>query len=142
MDCDGDGAAGSAEQHVYSYKGATDGDQKVCGLYDASFPDGNQSATPSLGWPIDFAQGGVPLSTLKVTVTDVTSFLAPVRYVGSNTGTSPGDVRWDIMPGKGVFSTDVNVSDLTALIAGASGSPPMLGGVRAFNGPVCPWPQP
>jgi len=31
------------------------------------------------------------------------------------------------------------VNDLTALLAGSSGNPPMLGGARAFNGPACPW---
>lgn len=139
-DCDGDGAKGSAENHVYAYKVALNGDQKVCGLYDTAFPDAGQTASPSLGWPIDFVQGGIPNSTLKVTVTDLTSFLAPVRYLGTNTGARPGDVRWDVTPGKGLFSTDINVSDLTALIAGGTGSPPMLGGTMAFNGPSCPWP--
>jgi hypothetical protein len=57
--------------------------------------------------------------------------------------TAPGqpafDKRWDLSPGRGVFTTMINVTDLTALIAGSSGNPPMLGGVRAFNGPSCPW---
>jgi hypothetical protein len=140
MDCDGDGAPGSAEQHVYSYKSATDGDQKVCGLYDASFPDAGQPGTPSLGWPVDFVQGGIPDSTLLINLQDLTSFLAPVRYMGSNVGTRPGDVRWDLDPGKGTLTTDINLQDLTKLLAGPSAYPPMLGGERAFNGPTCPWP--
>jgi hypothetical protein len=39
---------------------------------------------------------------------------------------------------RALFDAKVNI-DLTALIAGASGFPPMLGGVKAFNGPACPW---
>ncbi len=65
------------------------------------------------------------------------------RYLNTNVGTHPGDVRWDLVPGKGPFLKDINIQDLTALIAGQTGFPPMLGGkgtVKAFNGPVCPWP--
>ncbi len=48
-------------------------------------------------------------------------------------------MRWDLTPGKGVFLTDINIQDLTAMLAGPSGNPPMLGGTRAFGGPVCPY---
>jgi hypothetical protein len=34
---------------------------------------------------------------------------------------------------------DINIEDLTALLAGPSGFPPILGGGRAFDGPVCPY---
>jgi hypothetical protein len=58
--------------------------------------------------------------------------------------TSPGqptfDKHWDLIPGRGVFNNMVNVTDLTALVAGPSGYPPMLVGLRALNGPNCPWP--
>ncbi len=43
------------------------------------------------------------------------------------------------MPGKGIFPTDINVLDMTALIAGVTGNPPMLNGQRAFN-QTCPLP--
>lgn len=128
------------ENHVYAYKGATDGDQKVCGLYDLTFPDPAQPGTPSLGWPVDLVQGGVPDSTLTITLQDLTSFLAPVRYLGSNVGTRPGDIRWDIHPGPGDLTTDINLTDLTTLLVGSAATPPMLAGARAFAGPACPWP--
>jgi hypothetical protein len=31
----------------------------------------------------------------------------------------------------------INISDLSTLLAGATGFPPMLGGSRAFNGAAC-----
>ncbi len=139
-DCDGDGYTGAVENHVYSYNGQLTGDQKVCQHYDLAFPDPAQTAKPSLGWPSDFASGGIPNSTARITITDITSFLAPVRYLGTNVGTHTADVRWDLVPGKGILPTDINIQDLTALIVGTSGFPPMLGGAKAFNGPACPWP--
>jgi hypothetical protein len=34
---------------------------------------------------------------------------------------------------------DINIEDLTALLAGSSGFPPMLASARAFDGPTCPY---
>jgi hypothetical protein len=142
FDCDGDGYTGDAEDHVFSYVAQTDGDQKVCGEYDTGFVnlDPNQtSATPSLRWPSDLVTGSIPDSTLKVNIADLASFVAPVRYLGNNVGTNPGDVRWDISPGPGLLPVDINVLDLSLLVAGPTGNPPMFGGARAFAGPTCPW---
>ncbi|MFQ5473713.1 MAG: hypothetical protein ACE5FA_12630, partial [Dehalococcoidia bacterium] len=87
-------------------------------------------------WPADFRSGGVPDSTNRITILDITSFIAPVRYFETDVGTNPGDVRWDLVPGKGVLLTDINITDMVSLIIL---SPPMLGGVRAFGGPPCPF---
>ena len=38
-----------------------------------------------------------------------------------------------------IAGTWIDVTDLTAMLAGATGFPPMLGGERAFDGPDCPW---
>jgi hypothetical protein len=143
FDCDGDGYTGAQEDHVYSYVGQTDGDQKTCQEYDLSHPNPNADIKPSLRWPSDFNKyQGVLDSFNRIDVLDLTSFMAPVRYIGTDVSTNPSDVRWDLRPGPEIFGTDINVADLTALIApGAStGAPPMLGGVRAMGGPVCPWP--
>lgn len=144
FDCDGDGYTGAAEDHVFSYDGQTNGDQKTCQEYDSDFSslDPNQTAaTPSLRWPSDFRTGSVPNSTNKINILDLASFVAPVRYFGTNVGAHPADVRWDISPGKGPLAVDINVLDLAALTApgAVTGAPPMLGGVRAFLGPECPW---
>lgn len=144
FDCDGDGYTGAAEAHVYSYVPQADGDQKTCMEYDLSHPNPNADTKPSLRWPSDFSKTtGILDSLNRINVLDITSFLAPVKYMGTDVGTNAGDVRWDLVPGKGIFPTDININDLTSLIAGASGSPPMLGGARAFGspGPLCPWPE-
>jgi len=120
LDCDGDGYPGSAETNVFPT--VTLRDQDPCGL---------------TAWPADLYTGGIPDSTNRINVTDLTSFIAPDRRLNTNPGDTVFDVRWDIAPGTGPFSNVINVTDLTSLITVL---PPMLGGVRAFNGPTCPWP--
>jgi hypothetical protein len=84
------------------------------------------------GWPAELWDAG--LSAGKLDVQDLTSFLVPTRRLG----TSPGDldylVRYDLVPGKGILSTFINIQDLTNLLVLA---PPMFGGQRAFNH-TCP----
>ena len=123
-DCDGDGFTGNAEDNVFG--AGTLRDQDPCGVS---------------AWPADFISGGIPNSTNRLTVTDLTSFLAPARHLNTSPGDSGFDVRWDLTPGKGLFTTVINVNDLTSLLAGPTGNPPMLLGARALNGPSCPWPQ-
>jgi hypothetical protein len=140
FDCDGDGYKGSGEDHVYLYLPQTNGDQKMCQEYDLSHPNPNADIKPSLRWPSDFNKATSPLNSFnRITINDLTTFLAPVRYFGTDAGDNPGGVRWDLSPGPSLFTTDINIVDLTALIAGSTGNPPMLGGAGAFGGPVCPW---
>jgi hypothetical protein len=91
-------------------------------------------------WPSDFVAGGFPDSTDRVNVLDIVSFIAPVRRLNTSPPEAEYADRWDLVPGAGLFPEVINVTDLTSLIAGSSGNPSMLGGVRAFNGPECPWP--
>ncbi|HET9477224.1 MAG TPA: hypothetical protein VFP63_07030 [Dehalococcoidia bacterium] len=95
---------------------------------------------PSPSWPSDFVSGGIPNSTDKITVQDLTSFLAPVRRLDTSPGNPNFNSRWDINPGRGIFANMIVVSDLTALIAGSSGFPAMFSGAKAFNGPTCTGP--
>jgi hypothetical protein len=140
FDCDGDGFTGTGEAHVYSYLPQTDGDQKTCQQYDLTHPNPNADIKPSLRWPADFNKAtGVLNSFNRIDVLDLTSFLAPVKYIGTNVGTNPSDIRWDLRPGPEIFGVDINAADLTSLLAGVTGNPPMLGGVKAMNGPACPW---
>ncbi|HSP56310.1 MAG TPA: thrombospondin type 3 repeat-containing protein, partial [Dehalococcoidia bacterium] len=89
-------------------------------------------------WPSDLVSGGIPNSTDKVNITDLTNFLAPIRRLGFNPGQVGFNSRWDLSPGPSMFPSWINVSDLTALLAGSSGMPPMFGGsTRAFSGPAC-----
>ncbi|HSP55517.1 MAG TPA: sialidase family protein [Dehalococcoidia bacterium] len=121
LDCDGDGYTGSAESSIFAP--ATAADQYPCG------PD---------GWPSDLFSA--PPGDNRVTVLDLTSFLAPVRRLNTNPGDSGFSRRWDLTPGAGAFPSDINLSDMTALLAGPTAFPPILAGARALGGPPCPWP--
>jgi len=99
------------------------------------YPCGNVS------WPLDFdSTTPIPNSINRISITDITSFLVPVRHFGSSVGDPEYDPRWDLIPGKGIFADDINIQDITAMITGTTGNPPMLGGARAFGGPECPLP--
>lgn len=117
LDMDSDGFDRTIEEYVGT--GAQD-------------PCGNE------GWPADLFTGG--FSNNDLDLQDLTSFLAPVRRLDTSPG-SPGDanfsVRWDLVPGPGLFSKYVNIQDLTALLVLHA---PMHEGARSFGGPACPWP--
>lgn len=133
FDCDGDGYNGAAENHVYTP--SIQGDQDPCGTNNSPPTD-----PPSpIGWPADLAGGGIPDSDNRITIQDIVSFLAPIRYLDTNVGDNTGDVRWDLAPGPGIFLTDINIQDLVTLI---TIKPLMLGGVKAYGspGPTCPFP--
>jgi hypothetical protein len=116
-DCDRDGWMGDDEELIF---GEADHDQDPCG--------GN-------GWPADL-DAAAPFSDNRIELLDVTSFLAPVRRINTNPGDPDFSSRWDLAPGKGLFSSAINIQDITTLTAF---EPPMLG-VRAFDGPSCPYP--
>jgi hypothetical protein len=99
-------------------------------------------AAPSPSWPSDLVSGSIPNSTDKITIGDLTSFLAgPAgRRMDSSPGNAAFSPRWDLTPGRGLFGQWININDLTALLAGTSGFPGMFGGLRAFNGPACTGP--
>jgi hypothetical protein len=96
---------------------------------------------PSPSWPSDLVSGGAPLdSTDRINVLDITSYLVPRRL-----DTSPGDAnyseRFDLAPGLTFpFTEWIAVNDLTTLLAGSQGFPPMFGAMKAFNGPLCTGP--
>ena len=113
-DDDGDGYADTAEAHVGTVA------QERCGTG---------------GWPADLNPLG--MSANRLDVLDFTSYLAPVRRLGTDLAALPGNERWDLAPGKGPFSTDINVTDLLSVV---TNSPSWNGGARAFNGPPCPGP--
>ncbi len=89
------------------------------------------------GWPSNVFDSGT--SANKLDVQDLVSFIAPIRHLNTSPGNPNYSARWDLVPGKGIFPEFINVQDMTALIAGTTGSPPMFNGQRAFN-KVCPFP--
>jgi hypothetical protein len=128
FDCDGDGFKGTAEAHVYFPSTVADQDPCGSGVIPPTVPP------LPLGWAPDLIGGG--FSGNRVNTQDLATFLGPVRYYNTDVGTNSGDRRWDILPGSGVLTFDINIQDLATV---ATFVPPMLG-VRAFNGPVCAWP--
>jgi hypothetical protein len=90
-----------------------------------------------IGWPADLASGGVPSSTNKINIGDLTSFIAPVRRLDTSPGDPGYDGRWDVVPGNSGQAKDINSVDYNYV---ANFAPAMLGSVRAHNGPPCPWP--
>jgi CSLREA domain-containing protein len=113
-DCDGDGYVGTAEGNVST------GDQDPCG---------------GTGWPSDLAPGGLQPNALNIQ--DLGSFLVPVRRIGTSPGDPGFNARWDLVPGA-VIGKHIAVTDIAATVVGASGNPPMFGGLRAY-GRTCPW---
>jgi uncharacterized protein YkwD len=119
-DFDGDGFANATEVALATNFAAD------CGNFDTSKP-----GAPSLNWPADLASGA---SANKVDLSDVISFIAPVRRINTSPGQPAFDARWDLSPGSGAFQGTINIQDITAL---ATVAPPMFGGAKAFNGPSC-----
>jgi hypothetical protein len=91
---------------------------------------------PGTGWPNDFVSGGIPLSTDRTNILDLTSFLAPMTKLNTRPDAAPPagaifDVRYDMVPGQtigGAASPWIQINDLTALLAGPPGFPAMFGG--------------
>jgi hypothetical protein len=94
-----------------------------------------QTAIPSSGWPLDLVSAGIPNSTDKANILDLTSFLAPVRRLDARPPQGNFDQRWDLSPGPAIGNNWVQINDLTSLVAGTSGFPPMNGGLKVFGQP-------
>jgi hypothetical protein len=114
-DMDSDGFSRTVEEHVGTNS------QVPCGVS---------------GWSADFVEQGL-LGNNRLDIVDLNSFLAPVRYLDTDIGEISGNVRWDIVPGPGLFIKDINIADFTKLLTLFA---PMQEGERSFNGPPCPWP--
>jgi hypothetical protein len=158
-DDDGDGYSEDAESGTPLCTGSADDDSdgtvndgcpggpaKVGAFSEAEFKIGTSGmarcgtgnvVNPSPSWPSDFVSNGIPSSTDRVTIIDVTSYIAPTRRLDTSPGDAAFSSRWDLVPGKGLFSKFIGINDLTSLIAGASGNPTMFGGAKAFNGATC-----
>jgi len=115
-----------------------DGCPQVGTYAEGQFNIGTSPQAPcGTDWPSNVFNSGP--SANKLDVQDVISFVAPIRRMGTNPGDPNFSSRYDLVPGKGILATWINLNDLTALIAGTTGFPPMFNGARAF-GHVCPIP--
>ncbi|MEX2502723.1 MAG: FG-GAP repeat protein, partial [Trueperaceae bacterium] len=157
-DCDGDGYNGAAENGAPLCGNGVNDDENVAsgsddGLVDDGCPGGpaqvgtyseaqfNIGITDQDPCGADWAADLVPLDPVsynRLNVLDLSTYVSLVRRLNMRPGDSGFDARWDVVPGPaapGGFWIDV--LDLTQIVQLA---PPMLGGVRAFQGPDCPWP--
>lgn len=99
---------------------------------------GNPSTTPpiySQAWPADLSYSA-PFSENRVDILDLTTYIAPVRRLGSSLGDAAYHRRWDVVPQSTAGGAWINVEDLTFLVYV---TPPMLNGARAWNAD-CPLP--
>jgi len=132
-DCDGDGYMGSTEKHVYGVAN-TVADQDPCGTNVIP------PTTPATakGWPSDLR--GDSFNVNRVNIQDLGTFVAPVRRIETYPGHPNFHLRWDLKPMTPIGVAHINLLDLNALVNDPiTGYPPMLGGQKAFGGPVCPW---
>jgi hypothetical protein len=120
-----------------------DGCPLVGSVSEASFRigTGDQDPCGNNGWPSNLYDNPTPpFETVnELTIQDITSFVAPERRLGTAPGDASYSARYDLLPGPGVLPTHINIQDITALLAGSTGNPPMLGGARAYGG-ACPFP--
>lgn len=119
-DDDGDGFSNATEQHVGTNLSA------ACGN-----PDLTKPGHPSLSWPADLVTTtGLGL----INMSDLTSFVSPVRRLNTSPGDPGYDQRWDLLPGKGPLTETINVMDLSQLV---TLRPPMFFGQPVLGGPSC-----
>ncbi len=115
-----------------------DGCQVEGGYSEAQFKIGTMQWDPcgQNAWPADLVSTGI--STNKVDIVDLGSFVAPFRRIGTAPNQLGFNSRWDVVPGQPLAGAWINLVDLGAFVSGAPGFPPMLGGARAFNA-TCPF---
>jgi hypothetical protein len=113
QDGDGDGFADQVELHVGT------GPLAPCGVS---------------GWPADLEDA--PPSDNRVDLIDLGSFFAPLQRFNVSPGAPGYNVRWDLSPGAGASSTQLNLQDLGAVL---TTTPAMLNGGPALNS-ECPYP--
>jgi hypothetical protein len=82
------------------------------------------------GWPADLYPDGDSANTLDIL--DILSFVAPDRRLETNPGDAFYDPRWDLSD-VNTFGWAISIEDLTALLGGTTGAPPMFGGQVAFG---------
>lgn len=120
-DSDGDGFSAAEEQAI----GTSPTDS--CGE-----PDTGKPGSPSRSWAADLASTGA--SANRIDVTDISSFITPLRRLGTSPGDAAFDVRWDIVPGYNGLTDQINMLDLTQMVIFTV---PNFGNQRAFGGQAC-----
>lgn len=106
---------------------------KACITDSVNEVDNTKTTRPSKTWPADLNTATAGLNSFnKINLLDLSSFTSPVRRLNTSTSSTNFDKRWDLNADGKINIIDMNI--INAL------TPPMLNGVRAFNGPSCPLP--
>jgi hypothetical protein len=113
-DSDGDGFTDGIE----AYAGTNSSDN--CGTPATLGP-------PSPAWTADLHTGSI--STNRVNISDLASFVAPVRRINSFVGGTNYSPRWDVNADGTINTQDIAIVSILR--------PAMFAGARAFNGPAC-----
>jgi len=95
-----------------------------------------QTVPPSSHWPADLAANGA-FSGDKINVSDLASFVAPNRRIGTKPGDTEFSARHDLVPGTTFGTAWINVADLSSVTLLTPPMPPYNGTTKAFGGPVC-----
>jgi hypothetical protein len=130
-DADSDGTGDHCDSGDHDGDGHSDADEALHIGTSPGLPCGDN-------WPLNVWNAA--LSFNKLDIQDITAFLAEPRRLGTSPGDGGYTPRYDLVPGPFGGSGDyITIQDITALLAGPTGEPPMFGGSRAF-GRTCPYP--
>jgi hypothetical protein len=104
---------------------------------EAQFKTGTGSRDPcgGNGWPSDVDSTGSSVNELDIF--DITAYLGPTRRLDTSPPNPSYNTRLDLLPGRGALAQWINIQDITTLLSGTTGNPPMFNNTRAF-GKVCP----
>jgi hypothetical protein len=119
-----------------------DGCPQIGSFSEAQFKIGTGSQDPcgNNGWPLELVTTG--LSANRYNISDIGSFVAPIRRLGKNPNQAGFSSRWDLVPGAIIGAPGlgwINVQDLATTTGGGTAFPRMLGGVKVLN-QLCPYP--
>ncbi len=93
------------------------------------------SGTPSAYWPADLS-AAAGFSQDRINVSDLASFVGPIRRLGTKPGDADFSGRHDLVPGTTFGEAWITITDLANVSMLAPPMPP-FSGTRAFGGPAC-----
>jgi hypothetical protein len=113
--------------------GCPGGPAQVGSFSEAQFNIGTETLNNcgSDGWPSNINNSAGTEDELDIF--DLTVFLGPMRRLDTSPTSASYNVRWDLTPGRGGLGAWINIQDITTLLGGVTGNPPMFNNTRAFG---------